>query len=361
MPTALSFFNYPEGNKIRLLSIGMLAILFFLNIKSIHNHNFRFTIKNPFLPFLFITCVLSLMHVLIEKKSTPINYVDFFAPCCLLIYGMRHNIEEKTFIKLLCFWFLMGVVELILNLTFSNKFCLPHCIYYESRPNSAVTSQGLLGFKESISLESLGLGSQEFTTIIGLLIIYLVSKGKYIQSLTFIPYHLFSISFSCIVAEISTLFYLYLKNVKYYYVFIVPFLALFLSFIVGSSIKLSALDNLEYYLNELLLIPVFFLFSLNFSEILFGVFEQVNLPSENRIFVLIFRFGLIWFLFLLFLIFNFLGSNIKKNLIKKRIFQSFILFIAITSFHNALWQTISGCILFSTLIAAYSVRPKKII
>jgi len=47
--------------------------------------------KNLFCLFLAATTLLSVAHILIEHHATSINYVDLFAPCCLLIYGFFLN------------------------------------------------------------------------------------------------------------------------------------------------------------------------------------------------------------------------------------------------------------------------------
>ncbi|WP_422671742.1 hypothetical protein [Candidatus Methylopumilus planktonicus] len=314
---------------------------------------------------MIITTFISICHILIERQSTSINFLDFIAPCCLIIHSLffEKKILENTFraIKwILAFWIFFGFIELLLNIFIEPDFCLPHCIYYNWRPNSSIFLQNLFGLHQKISLESLGLNTQEFSIVLGLSLVILLANLKHKFNLyslcgllIVIFFQVFSLSFNVLAAEIISILIIVFNHKEYQLknVFFIFIFALFLSVIAGYFLRFNFFSNTHYYLNEIFFVPFRYLISLNWYEILFGLMSTQSYPAENRIFVLLYRFGLIWFLFAIISSIHFYKSLafLDKN-DSVQILRPLFVYLFIVSIHNNLWHTISGTLIFSLLI-----------
>lgn len=221
LPTLASVMNFYEGNVQRLIMLIMLTCsFFFVKINSKHDLNgvIKYILKNNLCVFLICTTFISIFHILIERKPTSINYLDIVAPSCLLIYGivLYNKISVKSIFSaihwLIVIWIFAGLLELLFNFLYGNSFCLPHCIYYENRPNSPRFVQALLGLDSNISLESLGLSTQEFSVILGASFLVLIEKLRHKQNffillllLIIIFLEFFSLSFNVLLAQIMAI------------------------------------------------------------------------------------------------------------------------------------------------------------
>lgn len=376
-PTILSFFGHFEGNKQRLFLLFMLIIYFFIQnftfqkIKIIYKQ----MLKDKLCLFLAFTTFISFIHFLFQDKSSSINYVDFFAPFCLVIYSFFVNKKnsiydlKKIFYFLLSIWVVTGFFELIANLLFDNNFCLPKCIYYENRPNSLLYIQKLLNIDSGIAIESIGLNTQQFSLVLGILFLTFLDILKkefsiniFIFLLFIIFLEIFSMSYTVLLAQtISALFLFGIHNIKLFFKLILFLSSFFLAFLFGYYLNFPFFSYSEYYLFELLIRPILFLFNQNWFEIIFGIIDSDDVyPAENRIFVLLYRFGLIWFCVMVYILFHASKKMLNKDYNFRNVDRSIFIFLLIASVHNHLWHTISGYVLLSfILIYFYEILKNK--
>lgn len=369
LPTLASFMNFYEGNVQRLLMLIILTCpLFFLKINSKHDLNelIKYLLKNNLCFFLICTTFISIFHILIERKPTSINYIDIIAPSCLLIYGivLYNKISLKSIFSaihwIMAIWICVGLLELLLNFLYGNYFCLPHCIYYINRPNSPRFFQALFGLDSNISLESLGLGTQEFSIILGVSLLMLMEKLKHKKKfstllllLTIIYLQIFSLSFSVLIAETMSIALAFGEN-KFQVDFKHILIGLLSSFLTGYFLNFHFFSNFYLYLDILIFKPIAFLFNLNWYEILFGLMTTENYPAENRIAVLIFRFGIFWFIYAsinLIRLYKLLA--VSATIRQTRIVRMLLVYFCLVSVHNDLWHTLSGTLIFSLFIILF--------
>jgi len=368
LPTLASFMNYYEGNVQRILMLIILTCpFFFLKINSKHDLNgvIKYVLKNRLCVFLICTTFISIFHILIERKPTSINYIDIFAPSCLLVYGivLYNKISLKSIFSaiywVLAIWICVGLLELLLNTLYGNTFCLPHCIYYLNRPNSPRSIQTLLGLETNISLESLGLATQEFSVILGASLIILLENlkqnpkfYKLLGIFIIIFLECFSLSFSVILAQVMGIAVAFKGN-KFQFDYIHILLGLLTSISVGYLLKLPN-SGMYYYFDVLFIQPIIFLCNLNWNEFLFGLMATENYPAENRITVLILRFGIFWFIYVsiqLIRLYKFLAvsGSIRKMISIRMLF----IYFCIVSIHNNLWHTLAGTLIFSLFVILF--------
>jgi len=107
----------------------------------------------------------------------------------------------------------------------------------------------------------------------------------------------------------------------------------------------------QYYYEVLFFEPINFLRHLQAHEILFGIDEINYYPAENRWFVLIYRFGLLWFVMVVFGVVHYFKKSISIKLAQGSIKWFVIsLYVLLASLHNNLWHTISGVLIFCILL-----------
>lgn len=381
LPTVLSFFSIFEGNRERVFVLITLMGFFFLKLRLNGYSKFIKNFKlDSFLIFLIITSILSAAHIIFDPKPSSINYIDYIAPCILIIsllyFGnnLVNDEIERDLIILLTIWILIGIIELTLALIYGNSFCLPACIYYEWRPNASRQIQSFFKIDQFISLESLGLNSQEFSVVLGVVLVLLLDKMRtFISFKTFgmalivLVLQIFSMSFTVFVAELLVIIIymiIFCSEKITYKKLSVIFIFAVLPFFIWSILKnmhylgFRTLSDPQYYFYVLFLEPLNFLKNLQIHEILFGIDKISYYPAENRWFVLVYRFGLLWFLILIFSGTHFFKKIFKMNL---GLFKWNIvtIFVFITSVHNHLWHTISGTLIFSLLIVYLYYLPKR--
>ena len=367
LPTLASFMNFYEGNVQRLLMLIMLTCSFFFvkkNSKHDLNGVIKYILKNNLCVFLICTTFISIFHILIERKPTSINYIDIVAPSCLLTYGivLYNKISVKSIFStihwLIVIWICAGLLELLFNFLYGNSFCLPQCIYYVNRPNSPRFVQGLLGMDSTISLESLGLATQEFSVILGagflILIDKLRHKQRFFMLLPIIIFlEFFSMSFNVLLAQIMAIAIAFFSNkIQLDNSHFIP--GLLVSLLVGYLLNFSFFSNFDLYLDVLIVSPITFLFNQNWYEILFGLMTTEKYPAENRIFVLIFRFGIFWFIYVsiqLIRLYKLLA--VSGRIDKQRSIRLLFIYFCIVSIHNNLWHTLSGTLIFSLFIILF--------
>jgi len=368
LPTLASFMNFYEGNVQRLLMLIMLTFPLFIKINSRHDLTrvIKYVLKNSLCVYLICTTCISIFHILIERKPTSINYIDIVAPSCLLIYGtvLSNKISLKSiFIAIqwiIVIWICVGILELLFNLLYGNTFCLPHCIYYENRPNYPKNIQDLWYPKSYISLESLGLATQEFTVLLGAALLICIEHFRqnrkfYMLLLVFliILIDFFSLSLNSLIAQImaiSIAFNFKTFQIDIKHILLGGLVALLSGYVMG--FHFFSFTNL--YLHNLILAPISFIFSLNWYEILFGLMNTESYPAENRIIVLMLRFGAIWFIYTsiqLICLYKFLAVSGNTN--KFSIIRMLFIFFCLVSIHNNLWHTLSGTLIFSLFIILF--------
>jgi len=380
LPTVLSFFGYFEGNKQRLITLFLLFIFFLFQNSSIKNikETFSRMISNNLFRFLFLTLLISLFNISQQSIPSSINYVDFFAPCCLIIYGIFINQKDlilnikKIIFSLSLFWFFVGFIELISNFLYGNSFCLPSCIYYNNRPNSLIGIQNLLGINKYFALESIGLNTQQFSLILGLLFLYTfteIQKKFRPQILIFfvliIFMEIFSMSYTVFIAQGISLFFLFdFKNNNRLSRIVIFALFLLTLYFVGYFLNFLFFTQANYYISELFTRPILFIFEKDWPEIILGInVTSDTYPAENRILVLFYRFGFLWFICFIYILFKaFKKLHQTNNTYISKFDKSIFIFLLISSIHNHLWHTISGNIILSLIVIyLYEILKEKTI
>jgi hypothetical protein len=158
-----------------------------------------------------------------------------------------------------------------------------------------------------------------------------------------------------------TIIYVF-NNEKYQgkYKFFIFIFGFSICFLVGYFLHFGFFSNINYYLSQLFSVPFNFLFSLNWYEILFGLMDTQSYPAENRIFVLLYRFGLIWFMSAIISCIHFYKALAHLDKSENvQILRLLSVYLFIVSIHNNLWHTISGTLLFSLLIIFFYESIKK--
>ena len=361
--TFASFYKIPEGNKSRALVLfffSLVALLKVLNKK--HWERILYDLKHSVLfKFFVFTSILSFFHILIEGRSVSVNSLDFFFPCFLLIYVIfmsnAKNIN-KIITLVLGFWLVVGIPELFLNLLMDGaKFCGQYCsIYYANRPGAAATIQTFF-LTNFISLESLGLSSQEFSIVLGLILVKLfcklrskISLRNLLLLLLLLLIQVFSISASVLFAEIIAAVYVF-KERKVHFDFMRFFWGFSFAILLIYLLKFGIVKDFNRYLDLIIYAPYKYFLEMSWYEKLFGVTDSGSLPMNNRYFILLGRFGILWGLCFVWGMFK-LINQIKKRQQSSRALElkSCLLFLSLCNVHNNLWSTISGSILLSLII-----------
>ena len=131
-------------------------------------------------------------------------------------------------------------------------------------------------------------------------------------------------------------------------------LGMLFSLLAGYLLKFHFFFNLNLYFNALIVDPITFLFNQNWYEFLFGIMTTEQYPAENRIAVLVFRFGIFWFIYAsikLIRLYKLLA--VSGRIRKLRSIRLLFIYFCIVSIHNNLWHTLSGTLIFSLFIILF--------